>query len=269
MRALLLLLLSLAGPDNVLTPAEHHDGWQLLFDGSTLQGWTWSLNPNPPEPSWAAEGGTLRTTPGKGKPVYLLTRESFTDFELSFEWKAGLRANSGIKYRFQGYGGAGKLSETPVEPEGKRIEPTGLEYQIADDESNPDAISDAKHSTAALYEYIEARKTGPALPNLWHRGRILARGMHIEHWLDGHKVVDIDLDSAEAEKGFGASKRRSAPLLRKQQRRESPIALQYHDGDVWFRNLKIRRLDGLRATTGLSKSAEESKIRAACCFAQP
>ena len=238
----LLLLLALAGPDNVLTPAEKREGWHLLFDGNTLDGWMWSISPNPPAPAWTVDHGTIRTTPDRGKPVYLLTRESFSDFELSFEWKAGPGANSGIKYRFQGYGGQGKLSEIPVEAEGKRIEPTGLEYQIADDRANPDAISDLKHSTAALYEYIAPKKSAPALPDVWHKGRIVARGLHIEHWLDGSKVVDIDLSSDEAEKGFAASKRRSAPLLRKQERQNSPVALQFHDGDVSFRNLKVRNL---------------------------
>jgi hypothetical protein len=225
--------------------AQQRGGWTPLFDGRSLSGWTWSTEANPPQPSWAVENGVLRTTPGKGKETYLLTRESFSDFELSFEWKAEASANSGVKYRFQGYWvgepGAGKLSSAPGGP--GRIEPVALEYQIADDEKNSDAVSDPKHATAAIYEYRAANKPAPARANVWHEGRIVARGPHIEHWLDGVKVVDVSLDSPDMQQAFQSSRRRgSSPILAKHERRSSPIALQFHDGDVRFRNIRIRRL---------------------------
>src|SRR5581483_2763307 len=160
-----------------------------LFNGRDLDGWTWSIEKDPPAPSWAAEDGTLRTTPGKGQEGYLLTREWFGDFDFSFEWNGEAGCNSGVKYRFQGYWVKGELRQTPEGP--GRIEPVALEYQIADDERHPDALKDDKHSTGALYEYWPAQKTGPAKANVWHTGRIVARGLHIEHWLDGRKVVDI------------------------------------------------------------------------------
>jgi hypothetical protein len=79
--------------------------------------------------------------------------------------------------------------------------------------------------------------------NAWHTSRIVARGLHIEHWLDGKKVVDVQLDSPAVQESFAASRRRgSSPVLARHERRTSPIALQFHDGVVWFRNLKIRRL---------------------------
>jgi hypothetical protein len=216
--------------------------WRPLFDGKSLEGWMWSTEANPPKPAWAADEGTLRTTPGVGTPVYLLTKESFSDFEFEFEWKAEPGANSGVKYRFQGYW---VKSQLRPEPEGPgRIEPAALEYQISDDEKNPDAISDVKHSSAAVYEYWAANRKGPAQANVWHKSRIVAKGLHIEHWLDGDKVVDIDLDSAAVQEAFKQSRRKgSSPILAKHERRESPIALQFHDGNVWFRNLRIRRLD--------------------------
>ena len=233
MRALaLILFFATLGPaaDNTLTPAERRDGWKLLFDGHSLEGWMWSMDAKPPAPCWKAENGTLRTTPGEGVPVYLLTRETFTDFELTFEWKVEEKGNSGIKYRVQAYG------------RGNRLEPTGLEYQMIDDERNPDALSTPKHTTGAVYDYVAPVKTGPALANAWHTSRILARGLHLEHWLDGTRVVNIELDSEDARAQFATSKRGSAQMLLKQERRDSPIALQMHDGAVWFRNLKIRRL---------------------------
>jgi hypothetical protein len=135
----------------------------------------------------------------------------------------------------------GKLSPGPEGP--GRIEPVALEYQIIDDARHPDALSDVKHATAAVYEYWPAKRMGPAKPNVWHTSRIVAKGLHIEHWLDGEKVVDIYLDAPEVQESFRQSRRKgSSPVLANHERRESPIALQFHDGNVWFRNLRIRRL---------------------------
>src|SRR3954453_22479739 len=78
-------------------------GERALFNGRDLVGWMWSTAAQPPAPSWAAVDGELRTTPGKGEGVYLLTRESFGDFDLSFEWNGEPGCNSGIKYRIQAY----------------------------------------------------------------------------------------------------------------------------------------------------------------------
>ena len=220
-------------------------GWRSLFDGKTLNGWMWSTAANPPEPSWSVQDGTLVTTPGKGAEVYLLTRDSFSDFELEFEWKGQAGVNSGIKYRLQGYwSGEPPNGRVTQQPEGTaRIEPIALEYQIADDAANKDALSDPKHACAALYEYWPAAKDAPARAGVWHTGRIVARGMHIEHWLDGMKVVDVDLGSPQMREAFAASPRkRSSPLLMRQERHESPIALQIHDGVAAFRNLRIRAI---------------------------
>jgi len=202
-----------------------------LFDGRSLDGWMWSREEVPPTPSWVARDGMLVATPGQGKEVYLLTKESFEDFDFTFEWRAEAGANSGVKYRIQTYGESTR-----------RIEPVGLEYQITDDETNPDALSTVRHSAGALYDYVAPVKKGPALAEKWHQSRILVRGLHVEHWLDGAKVVDVDLDSEAAEKSFNLSTRQSRIMLRKQAVRQSPIALQIHDGMVEFRNLEIRTL---------------------------
>src|SRR5580765_613732 len=101
--AALVVAYAFAGPQNTLNDSARREGWILLFDGRTLNGWVWSTDPHPPLPSWAVDDGVLHTTPGRGAPTYLLTRDSFCDFELSFEWKCEPGANSGVKYRFQGY----------------------------------------------------------------------------------------------------------------------------------------------------------------------
>ncbi len=226
----------------VLAAAAQQGQWRPLFDGRSLAGWMWSTEANPPAPGWAAENGLLRTTPGKGAEVYLLTRDSFSDFEMEFEWKAEAGANSGVKYRFQGYWVNGQNRDKPEGP--GRIEPVALEYQIIDDERHPDALSDRKHTTAAIYEYWPAETQAPAKADVWHTGRIVADGLHIEHWLDGRKVVDVRLDSPQVQESFAKSQRRgSSPLLARHARRDSPVALQFHDGAVWFRNLRIRKLN--------------------------
>lgn len=224
--------------------------WEPLFDGKSIEGWFWSVpgqHPIAGDPSWAAENGILRTTPQHGTPVYLISRASYRDFELRFEWKAEAGANSGIKYRLQGFHSSGKsaLTQDPDPDAPHRIEPVGLEYQITDDVANADAKSTPRHAAGALYDYIEpspAAKPGLAKPGVWHESRIVARGLHIEHWLDGQCVVLVDLDTPEAAALFARSPRKSKEMLRRQDRRESPIALQIHDGVVEFRNLAIRRL---------------------------
>ncbi len=205
---------------------------QPIFDGSTLNGWRWTDDSSRTIlPSWEASNGILRTSK-KGVEVYLLTRESFKDFQFDFEWNAEKGANSGIKYRMQSFG----------KSKSGRIEPTGLEYQITDDLSNPDALSTPRHSAGAIYDYVAPNKSKPATPDVWHKGRIVARGLHIEHWVDGKRVVNVDLDSTFAATEFAKSPRKSATMLRTQEKRESPVALQYHDGEVQFRNLRVRRL---------------------------
>ncbi|MFO0339999.1 MAG: DUF1080 domain-containing protein, partial [Acidobacteriota bacterium] len=167
-----------------------------LFDGKSLKGWYWTRGGAAPAPSWEARGGVLRTTPGVGKEVYLLSEAEFEDFDFSFEWRAEAGANSGIKYRIQMYGESGQ-----------RLEPVGLEYQITDDERNADALSTPRHAAGAIYDYVAPRKGRLAAAEVWHRGRIVVRGLHVEHWLDGERVVNVDLDSAEAEASFQQSKR--------------------------------------------------------------
>lgn len=204
--------------------------WLELFDGQTLKGWRWARPGETGSPSWEVRDGLLRGAPGLAKDVYLLTEAEFTDFELRFEWRCAPKGNSGIKYRVQRYGDSAR-----------RIEPTGLEYQITDDEANPDALSTPKHCSGAIYDYIAPTKSTPAKAGLWHQGAILARGLHIEHWLDGERVVNVDLDSEAARKEFDQSNRvESRRILRLQEKRQSPIALQIHDEEICFRSIRLK-----------------------------
>lgn len=204
---------------------------KALFDGRSLAGWYWEKGEAVSVPSWEARNGLLVTTPGRGKAVYLLTREEFEDFDFRFEWRAEVGANSGVKYRIQMFGDSSR-----------RLEPVGLEYQITDDLANPDALSTPRHAAGALYDYVAPKKAKAAGPGVWHEGRIVVRGRQVEHWLDGERVVHVDLDSDEAAASFEQSPRQSRHMLRRQEKRRSPLALQIHDGVVEFRNLRVQPL---------------------------
>ncbi len=215
-----------------LGPALATGDGEELFDGRSLRGWRWAREGESFQPSWEVRDGLLCGRPGLGRDVYLLTEKSFTDFELRFDWKIAPGGNSGIKYRVQSYGASQR-----------RLEPIGLEYQITDDEANPDALSTIKHSSGAIYDYIAPRKHQLAKAGVWHQGVIRAVGLRIEHWLDGERVVDVDLASEAARAEFELSPRlESRVRLRQQTIRESPLALQIHDAEVCFRSLRLRRL---------------------------
>lgn len=218
---------------------------QPLFNGRNLDGWLTSPLPVAPEPGWSVENETLRTTPGKGVQDYLVSAGRYRDFDLLFEWKVEPGANSGIKYRVQGWvHPEAPQREVRSSFEGaSKFEPIAAEYQIADDEANPDALSDVKHSAGALYEFAAPHKSRPAAANVWHTGRIVVKGLHFEHWLDGEKVAEGDFQSDEMRDSYRVSKRRgTAGMLSAHKELESPIILQFHNGVVWFRNIRIRVL---------------------------
>ena len=264
MRPFSLLLLAAAGlaaaePKlNQLTSEESATGWILLFDGKTFAGW--DLRPADAQPMWVVEDGCLHVIPQgtmsedevRRRRSDLLTKQTFRDFDLRFQWRAALGANSGVKYRLMG-GWGRKVNRGPDEPESgflsdisalRTISSTGIEYQIADDEHEKDALSGALHAAGAVYEYVPAKKSHPAVASVWHDARVLVRGTHFEHWLDGEIVAAGDYDSPEFRQALAATKRENFPrLFKPYPDHETPIALQHHRTEVWFRNLRVLPLD--------------------------
>src|SRR5581483_9356055 len=121
----------------------------------------------------------------------------------------------------------------------------GFEFQLIDDAANGDAVN-PKQNSGALYDMVapSAHVTRPA--GQFNQSRLVVRGNHVEHWINGVKVVDASLDSAEVREGIRArwgAGSSVAGLLENQPARECPISLQNHSDAAWFRNLKIRRLD--------------------------
>lgn len=200
-------------------------GWQTLFNGQDASAWRSYKGKDFPAKGWKVEDGTLHVL-AKGGGGDLVTREQFQDFELSFEWKVAPGANSGVMYR---------VSEKPGAPY-----ETGPEYQVLDDAKHGDG-KNPKTSASALYALVAAnasKKTQPV--GEWNEGRILVRGSRVEHWLNGSQVVAVDLQSPEIQNLIVNSKFKAWPGFARQA--SGHICLQDHGDDVWYRNIKIRRL---------------------------
>ncbi len=252
--------LSLTAQNNTLTPAEKKSGWILLFDGKTTNGWVDPSKKTPPGDAWDIDDGCLHARKRPRITEDLFTERKFRDFELSFEWRISPRGNSGLKYRIQDHlfvypVQLGERFESSVErsylkpiherPERGQDYVVGFEYQLTDVE-NADARSRPTHAAGALYDMVAP--TGAVLKPVgeFNQSRLIVKGKHVEHWLNGVKIVDSSLDSPEAL--AGVNKRwESAPhvrdLLVKQPVAECPISLQNHGDDAWFRNIKIRPLN--------------------------
>ena len=226
---------------NILTKAEKAEGWILLFDGKTFSGWRGLGREGIPEGHWIIENGAIKKVPSKevprqkdGQPLVggdIMTIRSFEDFELYLEWKISPAGNSGIKYNV-----SEKMS-TSFPPKYAAL---GFEYQILDDKKHPDAKKGSNRTTAALYDLIapEGKKLKPV--GEFNSARIIFRGNHGEHWLNGTKVLEYDLGTPRMDELLAASKYRSIPDFAK--KRKGHIILQDHTDAVWFRNIKIRKI---------------------------
>lgn len=212
-----------AAEPNTLTPAEKSHGWKLLFDGQSLTGWR-SLASEAPPSGWQAVDGTLSLGP-KGGGGDILTAEAYGDFELSLEWKVAKATNSGIIYRV----GLGE----------KHTYLTGPEYQILDNVGGEDNHPPS-HTAAALYDLVAPPQDFTKPVGEWNVARIRVRGWHVEHWLNGHKVVDVDLASPAGKALIAGSKFHDWPKFASLLR--GHIALQDHGHAVSFRSIRIREL---------------------------
>ncbi len=257
------LMLSAADP-NALTPAEKAAGWKLLFDGKSFQGWDDPAKKTPPGASWVIEDGCLKSNPKPGLREDLFTKESFGDFELSFQWKISPGGNSGLKYRIQDRfflderklkSGKFKRFEDLVNdaiasravPRGEATQEyiVGFEYQVIDDTGHADARRGAYYQAGALYDMIAVTKNAAKAPGEFNEARVVVRGKHIEHWLNGVKVVEGDLGSPEASAHAAKRWTTASPIykaLAEVPKLKTPIALQNHNDAAWFRAIKIRPL---------------------------
>ncbi|GJG89194.1 glycosyl hydrolase [Gemmatimonadetes bacterium T265] len=229
------------GPHNTLTAAERAAGWRLLFDGTTLTGWRGLGRDTVPSAFWTVRDGAIeKLASGRvphaadGQPLVggdLMTDSTYEDFELSWQWKISPGGNSGVKYNV-----SERLSTT-LEP---RHAAKGFEYQMLDDDRHADGKLPS-HRAGALYDLVPPNASKRLRPvGEWNTSRIVFRGPHGEHWLNGEEVVEFDLGSPRMRDALAASKYRVIPWFA--ERRRGPIVLQDHEDAVWFRDVKIREL---------------------------
>ncbi len=197
--------------------------WTPLFDGKTTAGWRGFGKTGFPDKGWVVEDGWLHHVAKTGGGD-LITERKFTDFELRFQWKVGAAGNSGVKYFI----------------DEERKAPIGHEYQLIDDAAHPDAKVGPKRQTAALYDALAAVKPKVKPAGEINRTRIVVKGNHVEHWLNGDKVLAYELGSPELAAAKAASKFKDEAKWGT--KFATPILLQDHSDDVWFRNIRIREL---------------------------
>ncbi len=206
---------------NALTAAEKKAGWKLLFDGQSSTGWRSFKKQAFPSQGWVVEEGWLRCL-GKGGGD-IVTDAEFDDFELQWEWKQAPAGNSGVKYF---------ITE-------KRNSAIGHEYQMIDEEREPDAKQgNGKHTSASVYDVLKPSSITTRPTGEVNQSRILVRGNHVEHWLNGVKVLEYECGSDSMKAAVANSKFKNTPGFG--EKIKGHILLQDHHSEVWFRNLKIR-----------------------------
>lgn len=219
---------------NTLTSSEKQAGWSLLFDGKTTHGWRGAYSSDFPKQGWIVKDGELRGELSNGAESGdagdIVTLKKYRNFELVFDWKLGKGGNSGVKYFIE--------ERQPKPDKGSQA---GYEYQLIDD---ADYIYNGKLlpqdlKTASIYDVMPANKPDIKV-EVWHSSRIVVKNNHIEHWLDGQKVLDTDRNTESFKQGVLDSKFKdyqgfaSIP--------EGYILLQDHGHSVAFKNIKLKEL---------------------------
>lgn len=205
---------------NTLSEAERQGGWRLLFDGQTTAGWR-NLGKTSVTASnaWVVKDGWLVKMP-KARGGDIISQDKFTDFELTWEWRIPPRANNGLKYFI-------------LEQRGG----IGHEYQMIDDAG----LRNRKGMTASFYDVLPPRDHAPVrLAPEVNTSRLLVRGNHVEHWLNGEKVLEYECGSPEVLQAVAASKFKTVQGFGTKVR--GHLLLTDHTDEAAFRNIKIREL---------------------------
>jgi hypothetical protein len=198
--------------------------WTVIFDGKPTNKLRGYKQKGFPTNSWVIEDGALKTVPGKS--VDVITVDKYGDVDLEFEWKVEPGANSGVMYRV-------------AETSGPAYS-TGPELQILDDAKHADG-KNPKTSAGALYALIapnDQKKLKPV--GEFNSAKLVIKGDHVEHWLNGAKVVEYTWGSPEIKALIKQSKFNDMPDFMSQ--KTGHIAFQHHGDTVWFRNIRVRKI---------------------------
>lgn len=208
---------------NYVSEREATAGWKLLWNGKDLNGWKSNSGKTDFDKGWKVENGALviKSKSGAGD---IITEQKYKNFELQIDFKLTPGANSGIKY-FIGMNGS-----------------VGCEFQILDDEKHPDAKAgrDGNRRLGSLYDIMPAEGWKHANKYGWNRARIVVKDNHVEHWLNGHKLIEYEKGSKVWQEMVAKSK--FAGVKNFAGGDGGHILLQDHNDEVHYRNLKIREL---------------------------
>jgi hypothetical protein len=205
-----------------LTDAERASGWRLLFDGRNPDQWRAFGQASFPTNRWLVEDGCLHLRP-HASGGDLVSVQKFNNFEFSWEWRISFGGNSGVKYLINEEHG-----------------PIGPEYQMIDDAHAPDGARGPKWRTASLYDVLPVTNALLKPLSEFNQSRLVVRGKHVEHWLNGRMVLSDELESAPVKAAIAASKFKNKAFYGVKV--PGHLLLQNHGSEVWFRNLKIREL---------------------------
>jgi hypothetical protein len=219
-------------PPNSLTVQEKKEGWRLLFDGKTMNGWRGAYMDSLPSKGWEVRDGMLIVKEsGGGEASFggdIVTIDEYSNFELTADFKLTDGANSGIKYFV--------IEAQPKTPGSAK----GLEYQVLDDAKHPDAKLgiNGNRTCASLYDIMPATNKKMHPIGEWNQARILVNGKHVEHWLNGVKVLEFERGGKEFLAHKAESKFKDIPGFGEYAK--GHILLQDHGNQVFYRNIKIR-----------------------------
>ncbi len=222
-----------ASTDNTLSETEQREGWRLLWDGKTTEGWRGAKSSTFPKKGWKIEDGILKVEAAKGAESGnggdIVTVRPYHNFILKVDFKITEGANSGIKYF--------------VDPDmnkgtGSAI---GCEFQILDDLRHPDAKLGVKgnRKLGSLYDLIPAPEEKPFIITEWNTACVIVKDKHVEHWLNGVKMLEYERNTQEWNALVAYSKFKIWPDFGN---RDGHILLQDHGNEVWFKNVKIKEL---------------------------
>lgn len=220
---------------NTISEREAAEGWELLWDGKTTNGWRGARLDGFPEHGWSIEDGILKVHKSDGGESTnggdIVTTRSYKNFLLKVDFRITEGANSGIKYFVD--------TDLNKDGEGSAI---GCEFQILDDRRHPDAKlgRDGNRTLGSLYDLIPAPENKPFRNGFFNTAMVVVEGNHVEHWLNGVKLLEYERNTDEWNAIVQTSKYKDWPNFGNAE--EGLLLLQDHGDEVWFQNIKIKEL---------------------------